>query len=393
MTARSPILPGATLGVLGGGQLGLMFVMRARQLGYRTCVFDPDRESPAGAAADAFLSAPWSDLAALTEMAEQCAAITLEFENVPAEVLDFLAARAVLSPSPRAVRIAQDRLLEKQMFYALGLPTAPFAAVRTTADIAAAIETTGLPAILKTARLGYDGKGQRTVHSATECEAAFAQLGGVECILETRLLLAKECSVVLARGEDGTIETFEPGENEHLDGILHLTLVPARISNALTHEAIGIAERIADALQYVGVMGVEFFVTTDERLVLNEMAPRPHNSGHWTQNGDMISQFEQQVRALCALPLGQPRLLMPTCMINLLGDLWPDVGEPDWVAALAVPNVSLHLYGKRAARPGRKMGHINAISIESEEEAAASAELAWIALRPPPTPPDEPRTP
>jgi len=379
--------PGATLGVLGGGQLGRMFVGRAREMGYRTYVFDPDALAPAGTAADRFMHAPWSDRAALAEFAAACDAVTLEFENVPADVLEFIADYSIVAPAASAVRVAQDRLLEKQMFYALGIPTAEFAPVCAHADIPGAIARTGLPAILKTARLGYDGKGQASIASQADCEAAFRLFGEVDCILEQRLALHKECSVILARSADGSVESFEPGENVHHGGILHTTLVPARIPNETTFEAIRLAERIADALKYVGVMGVEFFVTDDKRLYINEIAPRPHNSGHWTRNGDTICQFEQQLRALCGLPLGQPRLLVPVCMINILGDVWPEEGEPDWSAALALPNVCLHLYGKAEARPGRKMGHINVISCESEDEALAIAESAWLLLQrrePPP---------
>jgi 5-(carboxyamino)imidazole ribonucleotide synthase len=335
-----------------------MFALRARAMGYRVVVLEPDPRSPAGAVADHQIEAAYDDPAALADLAEACQAVTTEFENVPAGVLAFLSERVVTRPAAGAVAIAQDRIAEKEHMRRAGLATADFRPVRSTAAARSAFAELGnRPGILKTSRLGYDGKGQALVTTADECAAAFESLGGVECILEERLRLETEVSVVLARSEDGAVAAFPPGENQHRFGILETTVVPARITDELAAECRGAAERVAGALGYVGVLGVELFIASGGKVFVNEIAPRPHNSGHYTLDACATDQFEQQVRTLCGLPLGDPRLLSPVAMVNLLGDLW-ERGQPQWDRALAVPGVRLHLYGKAQARRGRKMGHL-----------------------------------
>ena len=369
------ILPGSPIGVVGGGQLGRMFALRARAMGYRVIVLEPDPRSPAGMVADRQIEAAYDDQAALTELAESCRAVTTEFENVPAGVLTYLSERVVTRPAAAAVAIAQDRIAEKERMRQAGLATAEFRPVRSAAAARAAFAELGhRPGILKTSRLGYDGKGQVLVTTADECAAAFESLGRVECILEERLRLETEVSVILARAEDGAVAAFPPGENHHRFGILETTVVPARISDALAHECRSAAERVARALDYVGVLGVELFVASGGRVFVNEVAPRPHNSGHYTIDACATDQFEQQVRTLCGLPLGDPRLLSPAAMVNLLGDIWAH-GEPAWDRALAVPGVRLHLYGKAEPRPGRKMGHLTCTA----ESAGRALELALAA--------------
>lgn len=371
------ILPGATLGMLGGGQLGRMFTLRARAMGYRVMVLDPDPDSPAGHAANVHLHAGYDDAQALHRLAHECAAVSTEFENIPARVLEQLAERVPVRPSAAAVAVAQDRITEKSFLRDHGFATAEFRAVASAGEAAKALKEIGAPALLKTSRLGYDGKGQAKVTSAAEVEAAFARFGGVPCILEKLVPLDLELSVVLARGLDGKVAPFPAGENVHRNGILHTTTVPARVSPALTGQARDVASAIAEKLGYVGVLGVEMFVS-EGRILVNELAPRPHNSGHWTQDAAMTDQFEQQVRAMCGLPLGSPALMTPVAMVNLLGDLWAK-GEPDWAAVLAMPGVVLHLYGKKEARPGRKMGHLNCYGA-TPGEALQRAETAWLAL-------------
>lgn len=369
------ILPGATLGLLGGGQLGRMFTARARTMGYGVIVLDPDPFSPAGDIASQHLPALYTDQRALELLAETTAAVTTEFENVPAAALEFLAARVQVRPDPRAVAIAQDRLREKSFLRDSGIPTAPFHAVTDADGLEAAWEAIGAPALLKTSRLGYDGKGQVAVGTREEARRAFASLGGVACVLERRLTLEAELSVVLARGADGTMAAFPPGENVHAHGILHTTTVPSHLSREILDRAVALAIDLAERLEYVGVLGVELFVADGGRLYANEIAPRPHNSGHFTLDACDVCQFELQVRALCGLPLPAPRLLTPVCMINLLGDLWQQ-RPPNWASALALPGVKLHLYGKREARPGRKMGHLNCMA----PTAAGAHALAWQAF-------------
>lgn len=372
------ILPGATLGLLGGGQLGRMFTTRARSMGYEVVVLDPDPHSPAGGIATRHIEAPYEDLDALGQLAGVSSAITTEFENVPAAALDFLAPRVRVRPGPVALAIAQDRISEKRFLADAGIATATFAPARDADELEQAWERVGGPALLKTSRLGYDGKGQVMVESREDARRAFAALGGVACVLERRLALQGEISVVLARGEDGSIESFPPGENRHFRGILDTTVVPARFPRPMLDQAVVMAGDVATRLDYVGVLGLELFVAEGGRLFANEIAPRPHNSGHYTLDACDVCQFEQQVRALAGLALTTPRLLSAVCMINLLGDLWRD-GEPAWGAALAMPGVSLHLYGKKDARPGRKMGHLNCLA-ETADQAEVLARRALAAL-------------
>lgn len=373
------ILPGATLGVLGGGQLGRMLTLRARTMGYRVVVLDPDPGSPAGQVADRHVRAAYDD-ERLDAFGSECAAITTEFENVPAATLERLAHSTLVRPGASAVSIAQDRIAEKTFLDRAGFATAPFRAVGNVAELRAALAVIKLPALLKTSRLGYDGKGQATILAAAEAEAAFAGMGGVPCVLEEQLTLERELSVVLARGADGQVAAFPVGENRHRDGILETTVVPARVPGALGREASAQAVEVANELDYVGVLGVELFVANGGKLYVNEIAPRPHNSGHYTLDACSVDQFEQQVRALCGLPLHEPRLHSPVAMINLLGDLWRD-GPPRWIEVFRRPGVRLHLYGKQEPRPGRKMGHLNCVARDPDQALSLALE-ARAALRP-----------
>ncbi|MGD9701476.1 MAG: 5-(carboxyamino)imidazole ribonucleotide synthase [Acidimicrobiia bacterium] len=375
MTA--PILPPATIGVLGGGQLGRMFALAARAMGYGIVAVDPDAGAPVHAVVDEHLVAAYDDPAALDAMASRCAVVTTEFENPPASALERLAARTLVAPGPRALAIAQDRIAEKAFVAGAGLDVGPYALVRPEDDLSAAAVAVGLPAILKTARLGYDGKGQRRVDTVDQLRAAFVELGRVPCVLETLLPLERELSVVAARSLTGEFRAFPVAENAHADGILDLTVVPARVPPGLADEAVAIARTIAEEIDYRGVFAVELFVVGG-RLLVNELAPRPHNSGHWTLDACRTSQFEQQVRAICGLPLGDTALDSPVAMLNVLGDAWAG-GDPDWAGVLAHPGTKLHLYGKREPRPGRKMGHVDVLAA-SADEARATAELVRATL-------------
>ncbi len=365
------ILPPATLGMLGGGQLGRFFVSAAHEMGYKVWVLDPDPNSPAGLIADRHLVAAYDDYVALDTLGAGCAAVTTEFENVPADTLDYLAKFIPVHPAASAVAVCQNRIAEKTFLADNGLPHGPFAVIRSENDIRNA--NAGLfPAILKVARFGYDGKGQARVADRDEAVKAFQHFKGEPCVLEQMLTLDYEVSVVLARDEAGKVRAFQTGENRHRNGILDITIAPARASACLRDNAQEIAERIADKLGYVGTLGVEFFVCRGE-LVVNEMAPRPHNSGHHTIDACDASQYEQQVRALCGLPLATPRQHSAAVMVNLLGELWHEGGhasgayrEPDWSVLHAVPGLRLHLYGKHHARPGRKMGHFTVTGDDAE---------------------------
>ena len=374
-----------TLGVMGGGQLGRMFVHAAQQLGFRTAVLDPDATSPAGLVAHAHVQAEYLDEAGLQALADTADAITTEFENVPAEALRRLAERRPVAPSGDAVAVCQDRAAEKAHFVGCGVPVAPHAVIADEAALAAVSDDL-LPGILKTARMGYDGKGQIRVADRAALEAGWAELGRVTCVLEKRLPLAFEVSVIVARGRDGRVVAFPLQQNLHRDGILAVTTVPAPAGTpALEAEAIGCAARIAADLGYVGVLCIEFFILEDGSLVANEMAPRPHNSGHHTIDSCDLSQFDLQVRAMAGLPLAKPQLHSPTVMLNLLGDLWFDAADaertPDWAAVLALPGANLHLYGKESARRGRKMGHLTitgATPAAARETALQAAALLGI---------------
>ena len=359
------ILPGSTLGLLGGGQLGRMFTAAARTMGYDVIVLDPDPLSPAAQFATEHLCADYHDQSALEQLAKRCAAVTTEFENPPADSLAWLAQRIPVRPGASAVAIAQDRMREKTFFAENGFPVGPFAIIQSQADIEAAGRALQFPAILKTARFGYDGKGQARVAGVEAARESFQAWRGVPCVLEQLLPLKLEVSVVTARGEDGAIATFPAAENRHENGILDISIAPARISAQLAAQAQDVAERLAAKLDYCGVLAVEFFVVESEdgkeQLLINEIAPRPHNSGHYTIDACRTSQFEQQVRALCGLPLGPTTQHTPAVMVNLLGDVWKNnVLAADKI--LQYPNVKLHLYGKREARVGRKMGHYTVLS-------------------------------
>lgn len=350
------------LGILGGGQLGRMFTLAARTMGYRVTVLDPDAACPAGQMADVHLQAAYTDAAALKQLGESCAAVTTEFENIPAQSLTELARHCRVAPGANAVAIAQDRSREKSWLREHGFATAPFALIDDESSLAAALADVGAPALLKIARCGYDGKGQARVNSFDDARAAFRAFGSQPCVLESQIKLDAEISVVLARTDTGECARFPVAENRHEHGILDVSIVPARVPEAFVHRACDMAQAIADQLHYVGVMAVEFFISHGQ-LMVNEIAPRPHNSGHYTLDACVTDQFEQQVRALCGLPLGDTRLLSPVVMVNILGDRWHDNG-PHWHTLLAHPAIKLHLYGKEAARPGRKMGHFNVLDTD-----------------------------
>ena len=384
--ASLPVLdPGATLAVLGGGQLGRMFVHAAQALGYRVLVLEPDATAPAGAAADVHLCAAYDDARALAELAQRAAAVTTEFENVPATVLRRLAGGAaaphiVVAPPADAVQVCQHRAGEKSAFVRAGVPCAPHGVIECEADVEAVAIDALLPGLLKTSRLGYDGKGQAAVATRAELASAWRRFGRVACVLEQRLALAHELSVIVARGRDGSCVHLPVQQNLHRGGILALTQVPAPdVDGATAASAIAAAERLAAAMSYVGVLCVEFFVLADGSLVANEMAPRPHNSGHYSIDACDVSQFELQVRTLAGLPLVAPRLHSAAVMINLLGDLWfahDDAAPlaPHWPAVLALPGAHLHLYGKTEARRGRKMGHLTITAADAGGARAVALE-------------------
>lgn len=360
------ILPGATLGMLGGGQLGRLYTVAARTMGYEVIVLDPAPDSPAGRLATRHLRAAYDDPAALDELAKNCAAVSIEFENVPAASLEALARRCVVHPSASAVLTTQDRIREKRFLCDAGFPTPAFAAIRTEQDLERGLRDVGTPALLKVSRHGYDGKGQAAVDGIEAARRAWESTRREPCVLEARVPLDTEISVVLARGADGAVAAFPVAQNTHRDGILDVTVVPADVPPTLAHEADLMARGVAEKLGYVGVMAVEFFVARG-KLLVNEIAPRPHNSGHYTLDACVTSQFDQQVRALCGLPLGDTRLLSPAVMVNLLGDLWRQGSAPAWNAVLSHPNARLHLYGKREPRPGRKMGHYTVLGRDRDE--------------------------
>ena len=376
------ILPPATLGLLGGGQLGCYFVLAARQLGYRIMLLDPDRNSPAGRFADDHLVADYDDLSALTRMAGICAAVTTEFESIPATTLAHLAQFVPVRPNAKAVGICQNRSEEKAFLRQHGFPHAPYADIRTEQDILSA-DASLFPGILKAAHFGYDGKGQSRVLNRDQAVNAYRSLfADTPCVLEKMLPLESELSVVLVRDERGQITCFPASENMHSHGILDVSIAPAQGPRLLVGQAEEIARNIAHKLDYIGILGVEFFVVQGQ-LYVNEMAPRPHNTGHYTLDACRTSQFEQQVRALCGLPLGEIQHHGASVMVNLLGDLWyrddeSAPREPDWSALLSVPNLKLHLYGKQQARPGRKMGHFTVLGADPEQvyETAMEARAA-----------------
>ncbi len=351
------------LGMLGGGQLGRFFVIAAHEMGYKVTVLDPDKNSPAGRIADVHLCAAYDDPAALRQLSETCAAVTTEFENVPAATLEHLAQHCTVRPSASAVAIAQHRVSEKTFFRDAGLPVGMFEVINSEADLPAD-DSAIYPAVLKVARFGYDGKGQARVKNREEAREAFARFKQETCVLEQMLALDYEVSVVLARDAQGKVAAFPLAENSHLNGILDVTIAPARATEVIKAKAQALAVEIAEKLDYVGVLGVEFFVSGG-KLLVNEMAPRPHNSGHYTIDACVTNQFEQQVRALTGLPLGDSHLHSHAVMVNILGDVWKGA-EPAWDKSLAHPNLKLHLYGKHEARPGRKMGHFTVLGRDTE---------------------------
>lgn len=379
-----------TLGVMGGGQLGRMFAHAAQQMGFFTAVLDPDNNSPAGRISHHHVQTAYTDADGLARLAAVSAAITTEFENVPAAALNQLALSRPVAPSGAAVAIAQDRAAEKAHFVKCGVPCAPYAVIETAEQLAE-VDAHLLPGILKTARMGYDGKGQVRVKTPAELAAAWADLKGVPCVLEKMLPLQLECSVIVARGADGTCVNLPVQRNLHREGILAVTEVyEGNVPPALAERAIAAAKSIAEGVNYVGVLCVEFFVLDESHpdaaglggLVVNEMAPRPHNSGHYSMDACDVSQFHLQVRTLAGLPLVQPRLHSPSIMLNLLGDIWPDDGRhggvPDWAAVLALPGTHLHLYGKLDAKKGRKMGHLNVTGATVAQVRATALEAARI---------------
>ncbi len=374
----SIIPPGSWLGLLGGGQLGRMFCMAAQSLGYKVCVLDPGHESPAGAVADRHIAADYLDERALTELGGRCRAATTEFENVPAAALEFLARYCRVSPDAASVAIAQDRIAEKRFIAGCGIAVAPHAVIECEDDLHG-VDPQLFPALLKSARMGYDGKGQMAIDMPGAAHAGWCDMGGVRCVLEKKLSLQLEVSVIACRTADGVAVTFPLSENEHRGGILATSIAPARVSDDLARRAREAALTIAERMNYVGVLCVEFFVLRDGGLLVNEIAPRPHNSGHYTIDACVASQYEQQVRVMAHLPLGDTTQMAPSVMLNVLGDQWFNsqvLREPDWASVLAVSGANLHLYGKREARVGRKMGHVTCVAPTMSEAIARSRRVA-----------------
>jgi 5-(carboxyamino)imidazole ribonucleotide synthase len=360
------ISPGAALGVLGSGQLGRMFTIAARRMGYRVHTFSPDEDTPTGQVADIEVTAEYDDLDALRAFAGQVDVVTFEFENVPTEAIEAIEALTPVRPSGSALHTTQQRAREKTFLADCGFPTAPFARAATLDEMWEAVARVGTPAVVKTAVFGYDGKGQHRVTTPADIEHIWTAVGHQEAIVERFIDLQTELSIVAARGLDGAMAEYPAFENRHRNHILDLTTAPAAVAPAIANQAREITRAILAELHYVGVLCVEFFVSSDGQLLVNEIAPRPHNSGHLTFDAATTSQFEQQVRAVCGLPLGATDLLRPAAMANLLGDLWSD-GVPNWAAACRFPDVKLHLYGKEDPRPGRKMGHLTAMAATSRE--------------------------
>jgi len=367
--SKGIISPGSTIGVLGGGQLGRMFAMAARRLGYRVHTLAPEHDTPTGQIADLEINAPYDDLDAIRRFAQAVHVVTFEFENVSAAAAAEAEAHAIVRPNGRALAIAQHRIREKTFVAECGLAVAPFAAIRAETDLEAAEQRIGVPAVLKTASFGYDGKGQVALSAAGQLRGAWDALGRREAVLEAFVDLEREISVIGARGVGGEWSHFGPIENDHARHILDVSVAPAAVPPDIAEQAIEATRRVMEALEYVGILCIEFFVTRDGSLLVNELAPRPHNSGHLTFDACRTSQFEQQVRAICGLPLGSAEMLRPAAMANLLGDIW-ERGEPKWEAALAMSDVKLHLYGKTTPRPGRKMGHLTVLADTGEQARA-----------------------
>jgi 5-(carboxyamino)imidazole ribonucleotide synthase len=376
----SPILPGSAIGVLGSGQLGRMFAMAARRMGYRVHTFSPDQDTPTGQVADVEITASYDDLDSVRQFARGVAAVTFEFENVPAATADAAAEFAVVRPGGEVLHITQHRLREKTFLHTNGLPVTPFRPVASLDELRSAVDDLSLPAVLKTAGFGYDGKGQFTIRQADQIEEAWQAVGESEAVLEAFIDFDCEVSVVAARSASGEYVHYGLAENTHSRHILDVTVAPANVPSDVQRDAVEISRTVLDALDVTGVLCVEFFLKKNGGLLINELAPRPHNSGHFTFDANVTSQFEQQLRAVCGLPLGSVEQYRPAAMANLLGDLWQD-GEPEWAAAASVPNVKLHLYGKSEPRPGRKMGHLTALA-NTGAQAREDVERARRGLRP-----------
>jgi 5-(carboxyamino)imidazole ribonucleotide synthase len=373
ITTQQQILPGSIIGVLGSGQLGRMFTISARRMGYRVHTFSPDSDTPTGQVADEEITAAYEDLDAVRKFARAVDVVTFEFENVPAATAQAAAEGAPVRPSGQILHITQNRLREKNYLASRGFPVTPYREIHSIDDLDAGLEAFGVPAVLKTAGFGYDGKGQVKISSRAQAGSALAGVGNQELILESYVDFVCELSVVAARGLDGSFTHWGVIQNEHRNHILDLSIAPANLPPDVAREALRIARSVLDELEVVGVLCVEFFLTKNGKLLINELAPRPHNSGHLTFDACVTGQFEQQLRAVCGLPLGAADYFQPAAMANLLGDLWPEVhgeaGQPNWAAACAFPEVKIHLYGKLTPKPGRKMGHLTAMAPTAEEAA------------------------
>ena len=377
-----PILPGSTIGVLGSGQLGRLFAIAARRMGYRVHTFSPEDDTPTGQVSDREIAAPYEDLDAVRAFARDVDVVTFEFENVPGETARAAEEIVPVRPGGDVLHVVQNRVREKTFLSLAGFPVTDFAPIENEADLASAVATIGAPAVLKTAGSGYDGKGQTQIDTGAEATAAWEALGRREAILERFVPFEREISVVVARALDGSMADFGAIENEHRRHILDVSSAPAGVAPGVAAEAVGIAHAIAERLGVVGVICIEFFVEPGGKLLVNELAPRPHNSGHLTMDACVTSQFEQQLRAVCGLSLGSTEYLRPAAMANILGDLWED-GEPDWQAVCSLPEIKLHLYGKSQARPRRKMGHLTALAQTAAQahEVVVSARRALTAGR------------
>jgi 5-(carboxyamino)imidazole ribonucleotide synthase len=380
VSGRAEISPGGTIGVLGGGQLGRMLAQAAIRMGYRMHVYEPQAKCPAGAVAHKEINAPYEDIAALSAFAKECDVVTYEFENVPAGPLRAIEGLTRLRPHWSVLETAQNRSREKNWLRNHGLPHARFAEVPAGGDLEAGIRSVGVPCVVKTADFGYDGKGQLKVMAAGDIAPAVARFAGHPVVIEQFVDFACEVSAVVARGEDGLMEVFPIAENIHTNHILDFSIVPARVAPAVAAAPGRMAREIAEKIGLVGVMGVEMFVTKDGEVLVNELAPRTHNSGHYTMDACNVSQFEQQVRAICGLPLRSAELHSPVVMVNILGEAWAR-GEPDWAVITGEPAARLHLYGKAEARPGRKMGHFNVMAGSADEALALARSLKAKLLR------------
>jgi 5-(carboxyamino)imidazole ribonucleotide synthase len=378
MSSSHIFLPGSTIGVMGGGQLGRMFAIAARRMGYRVHTFSPDEDTPTGQLADREVAARYDDAEAVRDFARGIDVLTFEFENIPTQTIEWASEFCEVRPSANVLHICQHRLREKQFLAGAGLPLPRFEAVNNATELADAMQRVGVPAVLKTAAFGYDGKGQRKIGLREDPAKVWEEFGGGHAVLEQFVEFEKEVSVIVARGFDGKMAAYPVCENVHRNHILDVTFVPAAINSDADVQARVLAGQVAEQLDLVGLLAVEMFLLKDGSLLINELAPRPHNSGHFSFDASITSQFEQQLRAVCGLPLGSTESLRPSAMVNLLGDIWAN-GEPDWAAAAALPEVKIHLYGKAEPRPGRKMGHLVAFG-NTGEEAANRALVARAAL-------------